>query len=259
MAYRFTRALRAMVGTAALLAGAATPALAGPIATYFAAPTGLSPLVSNGTAILADDFVPAHTGWFHGAIWWGSAPPADSHWAIAFYANSSGHPGGLNPETDVLARVEVGDSGFCQFNCYPDSQEAIWRYTMGMDQALEFFAGTEYWFSVTNLAPGWRWAEANGAPVVGTQNFSAQGTDRIEFGPDCLDPVLGANGVPLYCYGPWVDKQSNFSFLIIVPEPGSLLLAGTALLLLALGTMKTRKSTAVKSGIPIPGSGQIRR
>jgi len=243
MRHRITWRLRALVTTLALLSGATTPALAGPITTFLDAPTGLSPLESNGSAILADDFIPAHTGWLHNAIWWGSRPPNDSHWVVAFYANSAGRPAGDNPIGDALARFEFdvpGAFGERDFSLGPDLE--IWRFAIGLPEQLELIAGTEYWFSVGNLAPDWRWAESGGMPSVGTENFSAQQTDRSEQpgGPGCLDPVIPANGAPLACYGPWRDTSSNFAFQISVPEPGSLPLAGLALLLLAPWTPRPR-------------------
>jgi len=223
---------RLAAAAAAFALGCALPAHAGPITTFLNLPTGLSSIESNGSALLADDFVPAHTGWLHGAIWWGSSAPADSRWVVAIYASAAGHPAGTHPAADALFRQEfVGSFGTPE----GDPANGLERFTVPLPDVLELFAGTEYWFSVVNLSPGWRWAQAGGAPAVGGQSHNAQGTDRtvLPGSPDC-PPQLDDPGVPLNCYGPWADQGTQFAFQIIVPEPGSLPLAGFALALMGL-------------------------
>ncbi|MFM9917092.1 MAG: PEP-CTERM sorting domain-containing protein, partial [Rhizobacter sp.] len=234
------------------------PASAGPITTFLDQPTSLSALESNGSAIFADDFVPAHTGWLHHAIWWGSRAPIDSQWVIAFYANTAGQPSGDNPVTDALVTFEFsGDDSFQESNYGLGPDAEIWRFVIGLPEVLELIAGNEYWFSVTNLAPGWKWAEADNAPTVGTENFNAHVTDRTELpGPDCI-----AVGNPPLCYGPWVDTHANFAFQIVVPEPSSAFLAGLALALLAFARRsKSGCAVEIKTGsLPWRASGRMGR
>ncbi|MFM9915598.1 MAG: hypothetical protein ACKVOX_07310, partial [Rhizobacter sp.] len=65
MKRQINHGLRAAGVALALLVAAIGPASAGPITTFLDQPTSLSALESNGSAIFADDFVPAHTGWLH--------------------------------------------------------------------------------------------------------------------------------------------------------------------------------------------------
>ena len=247
MKSQINHARRAAGVAAALLTAAMQPALAGFRTTFLDQPTGFFARESNGSAILADDFVPAYTGRARLAFWWGTQAPSDSRWVIAFYANTSDHPGGDNPVTDALFKVEVSDViSFQDFNYGGDPE--MWRFGTGLPEVLELIAGNEYWFSVTNLAPGWKWAEANNAPTVGSENFDARVTDRTELpGPDCV-PF----GSPPLCYGPWANTASNLAFQIGVPEPSSAFLAGVALVLLG-AARHGKPGHAVKIGVRASG------
>lgn len=215
---------------AALVIGVAAPAWAGPMTAYLNTPTGLSPIVSNGSLVLADDFVPSVTGGVHFAYWWGSEAPVN-RWVVAMYSNVAGHPSNIgDPIVEALFRLSLPD-----VDQVFDPNTGLWKFTVDLKGIpVELSAGTEYWFSVSNLSPGWQWATSGSTPSVGTESFGGQMTDRL--GPDCPDE----------CYAPWSATGSNFAFGVVLPEPGSLPLVALALGVVGALGLRTRRSASAR-------------
>jgi|GEM_PF-4214065 len=177
-----------------------------------------SPFVSlhrSGGPVLADDFIPASSGWVSKVEWWGSAPfTSQDEFEITFHTDNNGKPaatgnfGGISQwTTSVQALDNDGDDVYHYF--------IDWE---PQDVFLE--AGSTYWFSVANASGNaWTWANPGGvAPTVGAQQFNAVESTGV-----------GPNGGPHF--GPWdsLDNQ-DFAFRISsVPEPLTLLGSATAL------------------------------
>lgn len=171
-------------------------------------PTNDSLLQSHhavGGPILADDFVPAAGGQITGIDWWGTAAQA-TDWEIAFHTNDpiNNQPNLDSPVTGAAVKYFVAAAGVAD----PGLPAGILHYHV--DGA--FFGvqpGTEYWFTVANVAAGWNWADALSGPTVGSENFNAHSS----VGNIALDG--GPHG------GPWTDEHTDLAFRFSVPDGGN--------------------------------------
>ncbi len=180
------------------------------VITYESLPAGNSANVSHHTSggpVLAADFTPAYGGKVVQLDWWGANAGSQS-WEITFHIDNSGQPGAMMSQHIVTAAGSDLDN------------DQIFLYTAAWNPAdVALTAGTDYWFSVANFAPGWTWANGN-LPTVGSEKYAGM-VSRV------------ASGSPHF--GPWVGTGTDFAFRIhVVAEPSVIMITGLGLLLISL-------------------------
>lgn len=206
-----------------------------PYVVYEHLPEANSPNVSFHTVggpVLADDFDPAIGGDLSRAEWWGSRATS-SGWEITFHFGQlvagRGVPAPIPPLTGGV-KIFVNAVG-----ADPDL-DGIFYYTALIPSGTFPVSagprpfGQEYWFSVANANSGWTWAYGGAGPTVGDEHWdgvvSGGSTPCGDGGPHC---------------GAWSQINGrDFAFrLSAVPEPGTFLLLGSALV--AVGLWRRRK------------------
>lgn len=166
--------------------------------------------------ILADDFDPSQGGAVVQAEWWGSRASASS-WELTL------HRGHLNA-AGVGEPIPVFDS-FKKYFVDAAGTDLDGDGIFHFETALpgDFFVeagplpfGSEYWFSIANVADDWTWAFAGSGPTVGDEHWHAVRS---------IGDPSGCEGGP-HC-GPWNEIEGrDFAFrLEVVPEPSMLSLA----------------------------------
>lgn len=164
---------------------------------------------------VADDFVVAQASEITDVHWWGSPfpsgiaplPPGGTDFQFIFYADNGGLPGAvLHTSGGSLstATVSVG-SGF----------DPVTFYSSDLNSPFAAASGTTYWLSIFNQASdaSWEWLSAE---IAG--NGSSQ---WVNTGSPCC--IL----------------TPNMAFELTVPEPATLSLFGTGVLL--MGMYRRRK------------------
>ena len=213
--------IASLVGVGALWSLSIQPALAGTTTYYQDLPTALANPINqsfhNATGpVIADDFNPRDNGLITTVEWWGSAATS-SFWEVTFHNNDvAGQPAILEPFHGGLSQIFAA-TGVADNPLLP----SIFHYTANFSAPWYVQAGTEYWFSVANTAPGWNWALAENGATIGSEIFNAHnstGGIALDGGPHA---------------GPWNDVHTDFAFRIqAIPEPETyaMLLAGLGLM-----------------------------
>ena len=175
-----------------------------------------------GGPVIADDFIPAGSGYVEYAEWWGSQSIAGT-WELVLHTDSG--IGAVPPQPAVNPAFTGGTKCFVT-NMFGtlDPQTGLYHFTSEdqckpqWDSKFYVDVGVTYWFTAANAGSddpdlNWRWALADGIPEIGTQTFVAD----VSFGTTpCGD------GGP-HC-GAWNQLDANYAFVIGVPEPATMAL-----------------------------------
>ena len=167
--------------------------------------SGSMSLHGVGGPVLADDFKPAVSGWVTRVEWWGNQA-ASPDWEITFHDDAGGVPAAQLPSGGIAQHTVTSWWGV------PDPNGVFGYSAAWAPQDVYVNTGTDYWFSVANIASGWTWAlPLAPSPTVGSEMYHAARSVGI-----------GPNGGPHF--GPWDQYcDENFAFRIwVVPEPCTL-------------------------------------
>lgn len=232
MTRRLASSVAAMLAWGTLMAA---PAVAGTI-VYQDLPTSLAtpPNISYHNAfgpVIADDFIPVSSTHITSLRWWGSASQSNM-WEVVLQNNNPalGQPALTPPGNNVTGGLKQ----MVTATMMPSAIPGIFQFDANVGPGWTVKAGTDYWLTVANAAPGWNWALALLGPSIGSELYNAHNS----IGPGCLD------GGP-HC-GPWNDLHTDFSFQVGgVPEPASwaMLIVGFGV----VGLASRRRQMAVAS------------